>query len=61
MFPPFALLPGSIDDCGSQNLAETTLWIQMVLSLLTVTISKPVNEDGQTVEPELAFTTGIVS
>jgi hypothetical protein len=45
----------------SQNLAETTLWIQICLSLLTVNISKAVDEHGKTIEPEVAFTTAIVS
>ncbi|KAF7324453.1 Cytochrome P450 [Mycena sanguinolenta] len=47
--------------CAGQHLAETTLWIQMCLSLLTVNISKAVNENGQIIEPEIAFTTAIVS
>ncbi|KAJ6500767.1 cytochrome P450 [Mycena sanguinolenta] len=47
--------------CAGQNLAETTLWIQMCLSLLTLNISKVVDENGKTVEPEIAFTTAIVS
>ncbi|KAK7024048.1 O-methylsterigmatocystin oxidoreductase [Favolaschia claudopus] len=47
--------------CAGQNLAETTLWIQFALSLLTVNISKAVDQDGKTIEPEIAFTTAIVS
>ncbi|KAJ7348867.1 cytochrome P450 [Mycena albidolilacea] len=47
--------------CAGQNLAETTLWIQICLSLLTVNISKAVDEHGKTIEPEVAFTTAIVS
>ncbi|KAJ6538524.1 cytochrome P450 [Mycena vulgaris] len=47
--------------CAGQHLAETSLWIQMVLSLATVTISKAVDAAGRTIEPEIAFTTAIVS
>ncbi|KAF7353851.1 O-methylsterigmatocystin oxidoreductase [Mycena venus] len=47
--------------CAGQNVAETTLWIQLALSLLTVNISKAVDENGKTIEPEIAFTTAIVS
>ncbi|KAJ7151669.1 cytochrome P450 [Mycena filopes] len=37
------------------------LWIQMVLSLAAVNISKAVDSNGATVEPEIGFTTAIVS
>ncbi|KAJ7491019.1 cytochrome P450 [Mycena latifolia] len=47
--------------CAGQHLAETSLWIQMVMSLATVTISKPADEDGRTIEPKVEFTTAIVS
>ncbi|KAJ7765749.1 cytochrome P450 [Mycena metata] len=47
--------------CAGQNLAETTMWIQMALSLLTVTISKATDENGKTIEPKTEFTTGLVS
>ncbi|KAJ7145001.1 hypothetical protein C8R43DRAFT_890913, partial [Mycena crocata] len=47
--------------CSGQNLAESSMWIQMVLSLLTATISKATDENGRTIEPEVAFTTAIVS
>ncbi|KAJ7215314.1 cytochrome P450 [Mycena haematopus] len=47
--------------CAGQNLAETTLWIQMCLSLLTLNISKAVDESGKVIEPEIAFTTAVVS
>ncbi|KAJ7700782.1 hypothetical protein B0H17DRAFT_1128640 [Mycena rosella] len=47
--------------CAGQHLAETSLWIQMVLPLATVTISKAVDEDGKTIEPKVEFTTAIVS
>ncbi|KAJ7891352.1 cytochrome P450 [Mycena olivaceomarginata] len=47
--------------CAGQNLAETPLWIQICLSLLTVNISKAVDEHGKTLEPEVAFITAIVS
>lgn len=45
-----------------QYLAENSIWIQMVLSLMTMTISKAVDPDtGKIIEPEVAFTSGIVS
>ncbi|KAJ7685083.1 cytochrome P450 [Mycena polygramma] len=47
--------------CPGQHLAEHSIWIQMVLSLLTVTISKAVDADGKINEPEIAFTSGVVS
>ncbi|KAJ7684384.1 cytochrome P450 [Mycena polygramma] len=47
--------------CAGQNLGESTLWIQMVLSLLTVNITKAVDKNGAPIEPELGFTTAIVS
>jgi hypothetical protein len=37
------------------------MWIQMVLSLATVTISKAVDEAGKPIEPKVEFTTGLVS
>jgi hypothetical protein len=45
----------------SQHLAENSIWIQMVLSLLTMTISKAVDINGNIIEPEVAFTSGVVS
>ncbi|KAJ7184544.1 cytochrome P450 [Mycena filopes] len=47
--------------CAGQDLAETTLWIQMVMSLLTVDISKARGEDGKIIEPKVEFTTALVS
>ncbi|KAJ7940739.1 cytochrome P450 [Mycena leptocephala] len=47
--------------CPGQHLAENSIWIQMVLSLLTMTISKAVDADGNIIEPEIAFTSGVVS
>ncbi|KAJ7122870.1 cytochrome P450 [Mycena epipterygia] len=48
--------------CPGQYLAENSIWIQMVLSLMTMTISKAVDPDtGKIIEPEVAFTSGIVS
>ncbi|KAF8212348.1 cytochrome P450 [Mycena galopus ATCC 62051] len=47
--------------CPGQHLAEHSIWIQMVLSLLTMTISKAVDADGKIIEPEVAFTSGVVS
>ncbi|KAJ6630953.1 cytochrome P450 [Mycena sp. CBHHK59/15] len=47
--------------CPGQNLAESSIWIQMVMSLLTVTISKAVDFSGKVIEPEVGFTTAIVS
>ncbi|KAJ7108851.1 cytochrome P450 [Mycena crocata] len=47
--------------CPGQNLAETSIWIQMVLSLMTMTISKAVDSSGKIIEPDIAFTTAIVS
>jgi cytochrome P450 len=47
--------------CPGQNLAESSIWIQMVLLLLTVTISKAVDSNGRIIEPEIGFTTAIVS
>ncbi|KAJ7691746.1 cytochrome P450 [Mycena rosella] len=47
--------------CPGQNLAESSMWIQMVLSLMTVTISKAVDSNGKIIEPEIGFTTAIVS
>ncbi|KAJ6567325.1 cytochrome P450 [Mycena vulgaris] len=47
--------------CPGQHLAENSIWIQMVLSLLTMTIHKAVDADGRIIEPEVAFTSGIVS
>ncbi|KAJ7229088.1 cytochrome P450 [Mycena pura] len=47
--------------CPGQHLAEHSIWIQMVLSLLTMNISKAVDADGRVVEPEVAFTSGAVS
>ncbi|KAJ7163786.1 cytochrome P450 [Mycena crocata] len=47
--------------CPGQHLAENSIWIQMVLSLLTMTISKAVDAGGKVIEPEIAFTSGVVS
>ncbi|KAJ7491020.1 cytochrome P450 [Mycena latifolia] len=47
--------------CAGQNLTESSLWIQMVMSLATATISKAVDKDGRTIEPRVEFTTGITS
>ncbi|KAJ7762784.1 cytochrome P450 [Mycena maculata] len=47
--------------CPGQHLAENSIWIQMVLSLLTMTICKPLDSSGKTIEPEVAFTSGVVS
>ncbi|KAJ7477159.1 cytochrome P450 [Mycena galericulata] len=47
--------------CPGQHLAENSIWIQMVLSLLTMTISKAVDSDGNIIEPQVAFTSGVVS
>ncbi|KAJ7092962.1 cytochrome P450 [Mycena belliarum] len=47
--------------CPGQHLAESSMWIQMVLSLMTMTISKAVDNAGRTIEPEVGFTTAIVS
>ncbi|KAJ7046673.1 cytochrome P450 [Mycena alexandri] len=47
--------------CPGQHLAEHSIWIQMVYSLLTLTISKAVDVDGKDIEPEVAFTSGVVS
>ncbi|KAJ7774715.1 cytochrome P450 [Mycena metata] len=47
--------------CPGQHLAEHSIWIQMVYSLLALTISKAVDADGKDIEPEIAFTSGVVS
>ncbi|KAK7014953.1 O-methylsterigmatocystin oxidoreductase [Favolaschia claudopus] len=47
--------------CPGQYLAENSIWIQMILSLLTLTISKAVDAEGRVIEPEVAFTSGVVS
>ncbi|KAJ7638419.1 cytochrome P450 [Roridomyces roridus] len=47
--------------CPGQHLAENSIWIQMVLVLLTMTITKATDTDGKIIEPEVAFTTGLVS
>ncbi|KAJ7172584.1 cytochrome P450 [Mycena filopes] len=47
--------------CPGQHLAEHSIWIQMVLILLTMTISKAADADGKIIEPKVAFTTGVVS
>jgi cytochrome P450 len=47
--------------CPGQNFAENSMWIQMVLSLLTLNISKAIDAHGRPIEPEISFSTGIVS
>ncbi|KAJ7157610.1 cytochrome P450 [Mycena crocata] len=47
--------------CPGQSLAENSIWIQMVLSLLIVNISKAVDASGNPIEPEISFTTAVVS
>ncbi|KAJ7468580.1 cytochrome P450 [Mycena latifolia] len=47
--------------CPGQSLAENSIWIQMVLSLLTLTISKALDANGRPIEPEISFTTALIS
>jgi len=47
--------------CPGQYVAESSLFIQMATTLAVMNISKAVDETGKVMEPELAFTTAIVS
>jgi cytochrome P450 len=47
--------------CPGQHLADSSIWIQMVLSLACLDIDKALDSDGKPIEPETAFTTAIVS
>ncbi|KAF5375318.1 hypothetical protein D9757_009670 [Collybiopsis confluens] len=47
--------------CPGLYVAEASLWIQMAFMLACVRIEKAVDENGRVVEPEVGFTTAIVS
>ncbi|CAA7270108.1 unnamed protein product [Cyclocybe aegerita] len=47
--------------CPGQHVAEASIFMQMVTTLAVLDISKPVDKDGRIIEPEIAFTTAIVS
>ncbi|KAK1218843.1 hypothetical protein PQX77_018459 [Marasmius sp. AFHP31] len=47
--------------CPGQYVAEASIWIQMALILACLRIEKKVDDQGRVVEPEVAFTTAIVS
>ncbi|KAF8148392.1 cytochrome P450 [Crassisporium funariophilum] len=47
--------------CPGQHMAEASIFIQMATTLSVLDISKQVDKDGETIEPEIAFTTAIVS
>ncbi|TFK98708.1 cytochrome P450 [Pterulicium gracile] len=47
--------------CPGQHLAESSMWMQLVLTLACLDIKKAVDENGNMIEPELGFTTAIVS
>jgi cytochrome P450 len=46
--------------CPGQHIAEASVFIQMATILSTLHISKAINDNGQVIEPEIAFTTAIV-
>ncbi|KAL0566844.1 hypothetical protein V5O48_015157 [Marasmius crinis-equi] len=47
--------------CPGQHVAESSIWIQMALVLASLSVEKAVDEQGRVVEPEVAFTTSLVS
>ncbi|KAL0565217.1 hypothetical protein V5O48_016811 [Marasmius crinis-equi] len=47
--------------CPGSYVAEASIWIQMALMLACLRIEKTVDEQGRVLEPEVAFTTAIVS
>lgn len=46
--------------CPGQHVGEASIFIQMALALATVTITKPLDDSGKVIEPEIGFTTAIV-
>lgn len=46
--------------CPGQHVAESSIFIQMAMVLATLDIRKAVDGMGQLIEPEIAFTTGLV-
>ncbi|KAG7095593.1 hypothetical protein E1B28_006323 [Marasmius oreades] len=47
--------------CPGLYVAEASIWIQMALMLACLRIEKAADEHGRVLEPEVAFTTAIVS
>ncbi|KJA15879.1 hypothetical protein HYPSUDRAFT_58532 [Hypholoma sublateritium FD-334 SS-4] len=47
--------------CPGQHVAEATIFIQMATFLAVLKISKGVDSDGRIIEPDVEFTTAIVS
>ncbi|RDB15644.1 O-methylsterigmatocystin oxidoreductase [Hypsizygus marmoreus] len=47
--------------CPGQYIAESSMFIQMATALSTLDIAKPTDANGQVIEQNVGFTTGIVS
>ncbi|KDR79567.1 hypothetical protein GALMADRAFT_93497 [Galerina marginata CBS 339.88] len=47
--------------CAGQHVAEASMFIQMATTLATLNISKALDENSRVVEPDISFTTAIVS